>query len=120
MEILQIPTVIREYMDASNKPDPEAFINCFSEDAVVFDEGKKRIGKKEIKKWADQYHFGANVTLEPRSIQENKDEIVVTCKLEGTYDKTGLPDPLLLDYHFRIADVKIASLSIFLNDHKKD
>ena len=116
MEIMQIPTVIREYIHASNKPDPEAFIRCFTEDAVVLDEGKQRIGKQEIKKWSDQYHFGANVTLEPRTVKENKDEVVVTCKLEGTYDKTGLPDPLLLDYHFRIVDAKIVRLSIFLNN----
>ncbi|PRX71314.1 hypothetical protein B0G52_109111 [Cohnella sp. SGD-V74] len=33
-------------------------------------------------------------------------------KLDGTYDKTGLPDPLLLDYYFRIVNDKISSLSI--------
>ncbi|WP_438496435.1 nuclear transport factor 2 family protein [Paenibacillus sp. IHBB 3054] len=113
MEIDQIPAAISKFIDAANKPDPEAFVNCFSEDAVVLDEGKKRIGQKAIKKWSDQYHFGANVTLEPKAVKENKDEVVVTCKLDGTYDKTGLPDPLLLEYHFSIVDDKIVSLSIF-------
>lgn len=113
MEIDQIPTVIRKYIDASNMPDPVAFVNCFSEDAVVLDEGKKRIGQQEIKKWSDQYHFGANVTLEPRAVKENEDTVVVTFKLDGTYDKTGLPDPLLLEYHFSITNDQIVSLSIF-------
>jgi len=109
---VEISVVVREFIEASNKPDPEAFVNCFSEDAVVVDEGKRRIGQKAIKEWSDRYHFGANVTLELKSARENGNEAVVTFKLDGTYDKTGLPDPLLLDYHFRIADDKIASLSI--------
>lgn len=29
------------------------------------DEGKKRNGKQAIRKWSDQNHFAANVTLEP-------------------------------------------------------
>ncbi|MFC5649736.1 nuclear transport factor 2 family protein [Paenibacillus solisilvae] len=113
MDLQQIPSVIHNYIAASNKPDPAAFVDCFSEDAVVLDEGKKRIGKHVIKKWSEQYHFGANVTLEPKEAKENGDKIVVTCKLDGTYDKTGLPDPLLLNYHFSIVDDKIVSLSIF-------
>ncbi len=92
--------------------NPEAFVNCFSEDAVVLDEGKQRIGQQAIKKWSDQYHFGANVTLEPSAVKVEKIE-VVTFKLDGTYDKTGLPDPLMLEYHFSITNDQIVSLSIF-------
>ncbi|MGO4546267.1 nuclear transport factor 2 family protein [Paenibacillus sp. 2TAB23] len=113
MEFQQIPSVIHKYISASNKPDPAAFIECFSEDAVVLDEGKKRFGKHAIKKWSDKYHFGANVTLEPKEAKEEGDKFVVTCQIDGTYDKTGLPDPLLLNYYFGIVDDKIVSLSIF-------
>ncbi|WP_179090293.1 hypothetical protein MHI37_01710 [Paenibacillus sp. FSL H8-0548] len=51
--------------------------------------------------------------MEPKETKEDGEEIVVTCQLDGTYDKTGLPDPLLLNYHFGIVDDKIVSLSIF-------
>lgn len=49
MEIDQIPAAISKFIDASNKPDPEAFVNCFSEDAVVLDEGKSGLAKKRLK-----------------------------------------------------------------------
>lgn len=64
MDLNQLPSVIRRYITASNKPDPAAFVDCFSENAVVLDEGIKRIGKQAIQEWSEQNHFGANVTLE--------------------------------------------------------
>lgn len=29
---------------------------------------------------------------------------IVTAKVDGDFDKTGLPDPLLLDFHFTVAN----------------
>ncbi|CAM3365045.1 nuclear transport factor 2 family protein [Paenibacillus sp. FSL F4-0087] len=113
MDLNHLPSVIGKYITASNKPDPAVFVDCFSENAVVLDEGKKRNGKQAIREWSDQYHFAANVTLEPTTAKKMGEEIVLTCKLDGTYDKTGLPDPLLLNYHFVIVDDQIVSLSIF-------
>lgn len=113
MDLNHLPSVIGKYITASNKPDPIVFVDCFSENAVVLDEGKKRNGKQAIREWSDQNHFAANVTLKPTLAKKIGDEIVLTCKLDGTYDKTGLPDPLLLNYHFVIVDDKIVRLSIF-------
>jgi hypothetical protein len=39
---------------------------------------------------------------------------LVTVKIDGTFDKTGLPDPLLMDHVFEIRDGKIASLEVTL------
>lgn len=112
MDINKIPQVITDFIAASNKPDSDAFVNCFSDDATVIDEGQTRTGKRAIKNWSDIYHFAANVTLEPRAVKQSDNEITVICKLDGDYDKTGLPDPLLLDYHFSICAGKITRLSI--------
>lgn len=37
---------------------------------------------------------------------------MVTCKIDGDYDKTGLPDPLFLDFKFRLRGDKIVRLEI--------
>lgn len=108
-----LPPVIAAFIAAANKPDPQAYVDCFAEHAVVVDEGQEWTGKPAIKQWSDQYHFGANVTLEPRAVKSNGDEIVVTCKVDGDYDKTGLPDPLLLGFHFQLQDEKIVRLHIY-------
>lgn len=113
MSLNQLPAVILKYIEASNKPDPASFVNCFSEDAVVLDEGKQRFGKQAIKEWSDRNHFGANVTLEPTEVDQVNGEFIVTFKLDGTYDKTGLPDPLLLKQHFIIEEERIKNLRIY-------
>jgi hypothetical protein len=38
-------------------------------------------------------------------------QIVVTVKVDGTFDKRGLPDPLLLNHHFTLDGGKIAAFS---------
>ena len=42
-------------------------------------------------------------------------DVIVTAKLDGTYDKTGLPDPLILTFYFTVRDDKITMLIILLN-----
>jgi uncharacterized protein (TIGR02246 family) len=111
----QLPKVIDDYIRASNKPDPAAFVDCFADDAFVVDEGQERRGKAAIKKWSDENHFAAHVTLEPTQSKQIDNETIVTCKIDGTYDKTGLPDPLFLDFHFCIKDDKIATCQYFKN-----
>ncbi|MDG5473122.1 nuclear transport factor 2 family protein [Jeotgalibacillus sp. ET6] len=112
MDIKQLPQIIQQFIAASNKPDPKAFLDCFADEAIVVDERQERVGKPAIKKWSEDFHFGANVKLDPITAQQNDEEIIVTFKLSGDYDKTGLPDPLLLDFHFQLHDDTIKSLLI--------
>jgi hypothetical protein len=41
------------------------------------------------------------------------DKAIVTVRVDGDFDKTGLPDPFLMDFHF-IIDIRIAALNIRL------
>ncbi|MFM9331406.1 nuclear transport factor 2 family protein [Paenibacillus mesotrionivorans] len=116
MESILLPQVIQDFIAAANRPDPDAYVDCFSEDAIVLDEGKEWAGKAAIKKWSTEYHFGANVTLEPKQHKPNGEEAVVVFKIDGDFDKTGLPDPLLLDFSFHIHDFKIKRLAIQLSE----
>lgn len=113
MNINQMSQVIKNFVTSTNNPDPMAYLNCFSEDAVVYDEGETMHGKDAIKKWSDEKQFAVNLRLEPREIEQDTDKITVTFKLDGNYDKAGLPDPLLLDFHFHIQNNKIVKLSIY-------
>lgn len=112
MDSKQLPQVITNFITASNKPDPEAFVDCFANDAIVEDEGQERVGKLTIKKWSEEFHFGANVKLHPQTVKQDVEDMIVTFKLSGDYDKTGLPDPLLLNFHFQLNDGKIKKLFI--------
>ncbi|WP_315115780.1 hypothetical protein [Clostridium intestinale] len=39
-------------------------------------------------------------------------QTIVTAKVDSDFDKTGLPDPFLLDFHFTVVNEKITKLEI--------
>ena len=39
-------------------------------------------------------------------------QTIVTAKVDGDFDKTGLPYPFLLDFHFTVVNEKITKLEI--------
>ncbi|MBY0009984.1 nuclear transport factor 2 family protein [Paenibacillus typhae] len=110
-----LPQVIQDFIAAANKPDPKAYAGCFSEDALVFDEGKEWAGKAAISKWSAEHHFAANITLEPIQAKQDEEENIITFKVDGDFDKTGLPDPLYLDFYFQLRMHKIKQLAIRLS-----
>jgi len=106
------------YFDTVNTPDPAAFADSFAENALLMDAGQVYEGLAAIRKWSEIHIFAAGVQYEVTKVIHNlenvysQDEVIVTAKVDGNYDKTGLPDPLLLDHHFRLEDGKIIQLTI--------
>src|SRR4029077_2736880 len=80
-------------------------------DAVVKDVGREFCGIVEIKEWASQEIFAVNVTLDVMDVDKRDGQTIVTVKIDGTFDRTGLPDPLLMDHCFTIAADKISVLT---------
>jgi hypothetical protein len=76
----------------------------------VKDVGREIRGMAAIKEWAHREIFAVNVTLEVMGVVERDGETILTVKIDGTFDRTGLPDPLLMDHCFTIAGDKIATL----------
>ena len=72
-------------------------------------------GGVAIGKWAEREIFGAHVTMEVMRAIDHYGDIIVNAKLDGTYDKTGLPDPLILTFYFTIREDKITMLIIMRN-----
>jgi hypothetical protein len=107
----KIPQPIAAFIRAVNERDPDAFLSCFTDDAVVSDVGRQFRGAAAIKEWAKSEIFDVNVTLDVVNVASRDGEIVVTVKCDGIFDKTGLPDPLLLNHHFKLAGDKIAAFS---------
>ena len=104
---LDLPEPIGAYF-AADKLDSDAISRCFTEDAVVKDEGHTYSGLAAIKHWkADasaKYHY----TCEPLRSEQEKGATVVTCRLAGTFPGS----PISLRYFFRLDRGKIASLEI--------
>ena len=111
----RLPPVIAAYVKASNEADSNAFLGVFTEDALVNDIQREFWGGVAIGKWAEREIFGAHVTMEVMRAIDHYGEVIVNAKLDGTYDKTGLPDPLILTFYFTVREDKITMLIIMRN-----
>ena len=105
---INLPPIIKKYVDASNEHDVKSILACFSDEAFVRDEREEHRGKKSIEGWLvktiEKYKFQSK----PLSVNDGVAEIVVTVEVSGTFDGS----PVTLDYHFTIENEKIASLTI--------
>jgi hypothetical protein len=111
----RLPPVIAAYVKASNEADSNAFLSLFSVDALVNDIQREFWGGTAIGKWAEREIFGAQVTMEVMRAVDHYGDVIATAKLDGTYDKTGLPDPLILTFYFTVREDKITMLIILRN-----
>ena len=115
---ITLPQPVSAFVRAVNDRDPDAFLATFTSDAVVADVGQEFRGTAAIKKWADREIFSVNVTLDVMVAADRDGQTIVTVEVDGTFDKTGLPDPLLLEHYFTVEGGKITSFSSRLAGEK--
>lgn len=115
----QLPQAVETHFQATNTDDPVAFLSIFAENAAVFDAGNEYHGKSDIKEWSDHAYFGVHLRLEVINAVQDDNEIVVTAKCDGDYNKDGLPDPLFLDFHFTMWGDKITRLCNVLSSNSR-
>lgn len=112
---IELPKPIETYVRAINAHDAAALQSSFASDAVVKDVGREFRGIAAIKEWANREIFAVNVTLDVMDAVERDGQTIVTVKVDGTFDRTGLPDPLLMDHCFTVAGDRIVALSCRLS-----
>ena len=105
---VKLPPLIRRYIDASNAHDVKSILECFDDNATVRDENATHRGKIDIERWISTTIEKYKFQLKPLSSQERGNETVVSVEVSGTFPGS----PISLDYHFTIANDKIASLTI--------
>jgi hypothetical protein len=107
-----LPEPVVSYVRAVNAGAIDDFRNAFSSDAVVVDVNRELSGLDAITDWAGADIFGANVRYDILNVAERQGRTVVLLKIDGTFDRTGLPDPLVMNHEFRLAEGKIVELRI--------
>ena len=88
-----------------------AFFGCFREDAVVNDVGNVWRGREATRAWSDREIFAPRVELEVLAASSQGDETFVTTRVEGNFDRTGLPDPVLIEHRLVLEGNKISRLT---------
>lgn len=108
---IQLPKPVEAYVCAINARDVAAFRSSFAPDAVVKDVGREIRGIAAIKEWGDHEVFAVNVTLEVMKAVECDGQTIAIMKVDGTFDRTGLPDPLLIEHCFTVTGDRIEALT---------
>jgi hypothetical protein len=105
---VDLPTPIAIYIDAENRGDTGALAQCFSEHAVVRDEGEKIEGLAAIKQWKAETKRKYQHTIEPLASAQEDGKTIVTNRLTGNFPGS----PIELEFVFELDGDKIASLEI--------
>ena len=113
--ITELPPIVAEHIAAVNAGDTDAIVATFAPDAYVNDARREINGVDAIRRWVAKEMVGDHVTMEVREIVDNYGDIVVRAKYDGTYDKTNLPDELIMSSYFSLRDGKIVSLAVIRN-----
>jgi len=104
---LNLPKPIAAYF-AADRGDGEAVSQCFTDNAVVKDEGHTHRGRAAIKAWKTDASAKYEYTCEPIACEEKKGKTVVTSHLVGNFPGS----PVDLRFFFKLEGGKIASLEI--------
>ncbi|MFB3388685.1 nuclear transport factor 2 family protein [Flavobacterium sp. LAR06] len=81
---------------------------CFSESAIVFDEGKNYTSKKEIKNWIEKSSKEYNTVMKPIEFEGDAEKGSLKAEVFGTFPGS----PVVLTYNLTFKGKHIESLKI--------
>lgn len=106
-----LTSVCREYVRTVNDGDAAGYLALFAADATVDDAGREFRGQDAIGRWSQQDIFSANVSFKVLNEAEEDGQAVITTEVDGDFDRTGLPDPVVIVHHLAMEKSKIVRLT---------
>jgi hypothetical protein len=104
--------IVADHLDAVNAFDEDAIVATFAPGALVNDARREFWGTDAIRRWVATEMVGDHVTIEPTEVVDHHGQIIVRGRYDGDFDKTNLPDELIMTNYFTIRDGKIDSLFV--------
>jgi hypothetical protein len=111
----ELTGVIAEHIKAVNDHDIDAIMATFAPDAYVNDNRREFAGADAVRRWVAKEMTGDQVTIDVREVLDHYGDTIVRGAYDGTYDKTSLPEELVLTNYFSVRDGKIVSLVVIFN-----
>jgi hypothetical protein len=108
MPTTKLPGPVAAYVDGANAQDAHAVAACFSEDAVVRDEGRERQGLNAIRDWAEEVSAKYRPNVDVVDVAERDGRTIVTGRVSGNFPGS----PIDLHYAFVLQGEKIGRLEI--------
>jgi hypothetical protein len=107
--------VLAEHIAAVNAFDQDAIVATFADDALVNDAHREFWGREAIRAWVAREVVGDRVTIAVTEVLDHHGQTVVRGRYEGDFDRTNLPDELILTSYFTVRDGKIVTLIVIRN-----
>jgi hypothetical protein len=111
----ELSGVIADHIAAVNAFDVQAVAATFADDALVNDAHRELRGIDTIRRWIAKEMVGDKVTLDVTEVVQHYATTIVRARYDGEYDKTNLPDELIMSNYFTVHDDKISSLFVIRN-----
>jgi hypothetical protein len=111
----KLPDVLAEHIAAVNAFDTDAIVATFAADALVNDARREIAGRDAIKRWVTKEMVGDKVTMDVVAVVAHHGTTIVRARYDGEYDKTSLPEELIMSSYFTVSDGKIVSLFVIRN-----
>jgi hypothetical protein len=112
--------VLAEHFAAVNAFDTDAIVATFAEDALVNDAHREFWGREAIARWVARELVGDRVTVEVTEVLDQHGDTIVRGRYDGDFDRTNLPDELILTNYFTVRDGKIVTLIVIYNTPAPD
>jgi hypothetical protein len=110
-----LPPVLADHIAAVNAFGEDAIVATFADDALVNDAHREFWGHEAIRRWAARELAGDRVTVAVTEVLDHHGDTIVRGRYDGDYDKTNLPDELILTSYFTVRDGKIVTLIVIRN-----
>jgi hypothetical protein len=79
----ELEPAIRQFFDATNRGDSEAFLDAFAAGGAIDDWGRTFTGREEIAGWNERENIGVKSHFETRGVTRTGDEIRVAIEVTG-------------------------------------
>ena len=107
-----LDAVVAEHLAAVNAFDEAAIMATFADDALVNDAHREFWGAEAIRRWVARELVGDRVSVAVTEVLDHHGDTIIRGRYDGDYDKTNLPDELILTNYFTVRDGKIISLIV--------
>jgi hypothetical protein len=112
----ELPEVVAAFVRAVNERQHATLLKTFAEGALVNDQLTEHRGLPAISRWASVEVIGQGLAMRVQRAVTQSEQTVVTAIVDGTFDKRGLPDPLIVTFYFSVRNNQLVQLIVLRNE----
>ncbi len=105
---MELPQLVARFVETQNTYNSNAYAECFTDTAIVHDEGKTHTGKEEIRQWIEEANEKYRSNMKPLNYEESGTNGTLTAEVSGTFPGS----PIVLQFHLKLKDGYIDSLNV--------